>query len=255
VVHGSRAGPRSRYWIGRARVGRAWAAFIGIVGDNASHSHHAIQGFSGRRVFVQDGAQEARVGDGFVLPPDFAHRATAADEAAFLYVDPDTLAGRAIALRLRDSVWALAPAEAVAFRAIVQDAITAGDDAGPADALADLLGAPREQASRADPRIASLIERISTSHDLPDDAGAAAASVGLSESRLVHLFSHEVGVPWRTFLLWTKLRRAIEAVAAGATLTAAAHVGGFADSAHFSRTCRVMFGISPHAMTRGLAFR
>ena len=251
----SRPGPKSRYWIGRARVGRAWAAFVGVVGDNASHSHHAIQGFSGQRVILQAGAEGARLGDGFVLPPDFAHRATAAEETAFLYVDPDTLAGRSIALRLRDGVRDLSPAEAIAFRAIVEDAIRGGDDACPTDALADLLGAPREQVGRADPRIATLIERISKSHDLPDDAGAAAASVGLSESRLVHLFRHEVGVPWRAFLLWTKLRRAIEAVATGSTLTVAAHAGGFADSAHFSRTCRVMFGISPHAMTRGLAFR
>lgn len=251
----SRAGPKSRYWIGKARVGRAWAAFIGVAGDNANHSHHAIQGFSGRSVILQDGAEGARVGSGFVLPPDFAHRATAAEEAAFLYVDPDTLGGRAIALRLRDGVRTLSPDEALAFRTIVDDAIATGDDACPTDALADLLGAPREQAGRVDPRIATLIERIAESHDLPDDAGVAAASVGLSESRLVHLFSHEVGVPWRAFLLWTKLRRAIEAVATGSTLTAAAHAGGFADSAHFSRTCRVMFGISPHAMTRGLTFR
>lgn len=255
----TRRSARSRYWIGKARIGRGWGAFVGVVGDNASHRHHAIQAFAGTRVRLEHSATKASVAevsvaDGFVLPPDFTHRARAAEESAFLYVDPDTLTGQAIARHVQRDVRILSPTDANALRAIVENAIDRGETANPVDALAELVGAPHAQARRVDARVTALIDNIARTGEVYETVGAAAASVGVSESRLIHLFSQQVGVPWRTFLLWTKLRRAIETVAAGTTLTAAAHAGGFADSAHLSRTCRTMFGINPHAMTRGLAF-
>jgi len=38
---------------------------------------------------------------------------------------------------------------------------------------------------------------------------------------------------------------------AGPSWTAAAQDAGFADSAHFSRTCRRMFGIAPAMLVKG----
>jgi AraC-like DNA-binding protein len=46
------------------------------------------------------------------------------------------------------------------------------------------------------------------------------------------------------------LGRATELVAAGASITDAAHGAGFADGAHLSRVCRRMFGIAPTDFTR-----
>ncbi|MFY0564636.1 helix-turn-helix domain-containing protein [Archangium lansingense] len=64
-------------------------------------------------------------------------------------------------------------------------------------------------------------------------------------------FVRDVGLPIRTFQLW---RRLLVAVAASARLDAthAAHFAGFADLAHFSRTCRRMLGYSPTALNSGL---
>lgn len=74
-------------------------------------------------------------------------------------------------------------------------------------------------------------------------ATEAAGVACLSESRFSHLFVREVGLPFRTFLLWRRLMRAVEGMAAGRSLTAAAHEAGFSDSAHFSRAFRRMFGL------------
>ncbi|KYF58434.1 hypothetical protein BE04_11725 [Sorangium cellulosum] len=65
------------------------------------------------------------------------------------------------------------------------------------------------------------------------------------------LFVRDVGVPIRTFQLW---RRLLVALAAFARLdaTGAAHAAGFADLAHFSRTCRRMLGYSPTELRTGL---
>ena len=78
-----------------------------------------------------------------------------------------------------------------------------------------------------------------------------ARRVHLSPGRLGHLFKDQVGVPVRRFLLWARLRRAHKHILRGASLTAAAHEAGFADSAHFSRAYRRLFGVSPSRMLRG----
>lgn len=69
-----------------------------------------------------------------------------------------------------------------------------------------------------------------------------ADEICLSESRLIHLFKEQIGVPIRRYLLWLRLIEAIRHVMEGKSLTDAAHHAGFADYAHLSRTFREMFG-------------
>ncbi|MEV0342707.1 helix-turn-helix transcriptional regulator [Nocardia sp. NPDC050713] len=72
-----------------------------------------------------------------------------------------------------------------------------------------------------------------------------ARAVHLSESRLAHVFSAELGLPFRPYLRWLRIQRAVELLAAGHSLTDVAHEAGFADSAHLTRVCRAMFGAPP----------
>jgi AraC-like DNA-binding protein len=74
---------------------------------------------------------------------------------------------------------------------------------------------------------------------------ALAKAVCLSSSRLAHRFREATGVPLRRYVLWCRLRAAAEAAMRGSNLTEAAHLAGFADSAHLSRTFRAMFGVTP----------
>ncbi|WP_435070034.1 helix-turn-helix transcriptional regulator [Amycolatopsis thermoflava] len=83
---------------------------------------------------------------------------------------------------------------------------------------------------------------------LTEVAGVA----GISASRLGHLFRDEIGLPFRAYVRWARLQRAIEHARTGATLTDAAHAAGFADSAHLTRVCHDMFGLAPSALTRGV---
>ena len=61
-------------------------------------------------------------------------------------------------------------------------------------------------------------------------------------------FIEQTGVRFRPYVLWQRMERAVAEYAAGATLTDAAYAGGFADSAHFSRTFRRMFGLPAAAL-------
>ncbi|MEV4188993.1 helix-turn-helix domain-containing protein, partial [Streptosporangium canum] len=75
--------------------------------------------------------------------------------------------------------------------------------------------------------------------------GELAARAGVSASRLGHLFAEHLHLSYPAWRRWARLLHAIEQVRRGATLTEAAHAAGFADSAHLTRTCRAMFGITP----------
>jgi AraC-like DNA-binding protein len=67
----------------------------------------------------------------------------------------------------------------------------------------------------------------------------------LSPSRLMHVFTESVGIPLRPYLLRLRVQRAARALAAGHTVTEAAHVAGFADAPHLTRTFRRIFGATP----------
>ena len=72
-----------------------------------------------------------------------------------------------------------------------------------------------------------------------------AQHVGLSPRQLRRDIADQLGMPFRRYVLWRRLRRAVLAVRRGDDLTTAAATAGFADSAHFSRVFRSLFGLTP----------
>lgn len=82
----------------------------------------------------------------------------------------------------------------------------------------------------------------------------AAAAAHVSPSRLTHAFSHETGIPFRRYVPWTRIRRAVQEVSDGANLTDAAMNAGFSDSAHLSRVFRDNFGLPPSLLGAGIQF-
>jgi AraC family transcriptional regulator len=62
--------------------------------------------------------------------------------------------------------------------------------------------------------------------------------------------SAETGIRFRPYVLWLRLEIAVASYAAGNSLTEASYAGGFADSAHFSRTFKRMFGVAAISVQR-----
>jgi AraC-like DNA-binding protein len=77
-----------------------------------------------------------------------------------------------------------------------------------------------------------------------------ARRVGLSVSRLEHLFTKTMGTPLRSFRQWQRFRAAAQALADGCNFTSAAHAAGFYDSAHFNHAFKLSFGLSPSEIFR-----
>lgn len=73
---------------------------------------------------------------------------------------------------------------------------------------------------------------------------------GLSPSRFAHVFTESMGTPLRPFMRWLRLRRAARELVSGRSATHAAHVAGFADAAHLTRTFRRMLGGTPRILIR-----
>ena len=76
----------------------------------------------------------------------------------------------------------------------------------------------------------------------------------LSESRMLHMFKEQLGLPIRNYILWYRLKVAFEKAMKGSSLTSAAHMAGFSDQAHFTRTCTKMIGIPPSIITKNSKF-
>lgn len=94
-----------------------------------------------------------------------------------------------------------------------------------------------------DLRIDDVLRRLAAQPQLSISEAARACAV--SKSRLRELARQQLGVPLSTWLVWRKLERSAREMARGANLADAATAGGFADQAHFARTMRRMFGITP----------
>lgn len=102
---------------------------------------------------------------------------------------------------------------------------------------------------RMDERIRNVITRCKITGCKNLGNGDLAGWTSLSKSRARHLFKEETGVPFTQYLKWLKIMDAVKhACMGGVNLTETAHMAGFSDSAHLSRTFKEMFGIVPSSV-------
>jgi AraC-like DNA-binding protein len=260
----ARAGERKRryrtaaasgdsHWQGSLTLGTGWALFVGRSGESSEHAHRAIQ------LCVTAGAPLELVLDGRSSRPAAACLIPSGRRhallwqhgvAVLLYLEPESALGAALDLCARpDGAWLSSHPELHRIRSLIgaverrplalRDACLGlwADPIGPGPA-------PR------DPRVWAVCSEIRARlAESPLPARVLAASVGLSASRLASLFRAEMGLALRPFVLWSRLERAVDRLAAGRTATEAAHEAGFSDAAHLARTFRRMFGTS---ISRGL---
>ena len=253
---------------GGGYVGRfvAWdggCLFIGRHGGIVpNHAHYAIQVAFGSEDGIgfrsSDGEPWRWYGGAMIASRQpHAMDVSAVRYSAVLFVEPETRAGRALAeLGLRDGIVAM-PADALAA---TRDALFAAwMEERDASRITDAALRVIDAVTNGAPPVASSDERIlrATSYirahlDRPLTLDEVAEEACLSPSRFRHLFVEETGMALRPYILWRRFLRAWELIAAGESLSTAAHGAGFADAAHFSRTSRTMFGLAPSTMQMAL---
>ncbi len=129
-------------------------------------------------------------------------------------------------------------------------ALQACEAEDPAQAVIEALMLDRDAATTrtGDALIESLIAGLPRGLSTRLSIASRAKAVGLSPSRLQHRFRAHTGMALRPYLRWRRLLTGLSAVREGSSLTDAALTAGFADAAHFSRTLRRHFGVTPRVL-------
>lgn len=229
------------------RLGLGWGRFQGVVGDPAAHAHYAIQlVMSDRPLPVWTASEGWQARCAVLLGPSVVHALASSDEAVTLiYLEPDSCPGRRVRTLLASGVADLTRAQRLACHAAL-----AARPQAPDEALADCLvpQALGAVARHHDRRIDAVIVGIDARLDQVVGAAQLAAAAGMSVSHFQHRFRAHTGLAVRPYLRWRRLLQAVRAVTAGSSLTEAALQAGFADAAHFTRTMRRHFGITPRTL-------
>ena len=225
------------------------------------HAHHAIQ-----VVLTMEGEIAAcgsdgrwRTGRGIMIGPDVEHSYDSCDAlAALLFVDPESTEGVWLRSSLRGELTVIpdqrVAACAVELRRFHEHPMESMEVGALIRHCVQALSAGAPPARRFDPRVTEVLRQIREADDLRLSLEDAAATAFLSPSRFAHLFKQQLGLPFRRYLLWRKLTRAMLEIGRKGTVTAAAHAADFSDAAHLTRTFYQMFGIPPTVMLRGKFF-
>jgi len=218
----------------------------------AAHAHHAVQVSLGLRgLIVLEGRDHTVAGAAAVVAPDVDHAFQGDELIAHLFVDPEGRPGR----ELQSTVCAaggIVPIAAEQLGELPARLLAGFESPRRTDtslieigrSLIAQLARETERDARPELRVRKMSAWAAERLDTPISLADAAKHVRLSSGRARHLFVEETGLPFRTYLLWLRLNRAVELYSAGSSLTDAAHGAGFSDSSHFSRTFRRMFGIA-----------
>lgn len=220
--------------------------FVGPLDRNAAHEHGAPVFLAGPygRFALKVGNGPWRTCRTALIPAGVPHELRLdGDPLGVLYLEPQAEGAPALQALLRDAEEADGAlighaGETETFRALFDDPASLG---WADEAIADLT---RFSARRAPCAVDARVRRAANLAAENETArlDQAARAAGLSLSRLQHLFTAEIGVSFRRYRRWTRMRRAIAEIVGGASFTAAAHAAGYADQPHFARDFRRTFG-------------
>jgi AraC-like DNA-binding protein len=220
-----------------------------------THSHHAVQMVVSldRAARFRHADEEWQLHEAAMVAPDVPH-AYDGDGlvGAMLLIDPESREGRWLLQSQKQPIQPMHASRIEYARNLVRQFRDHPPDAeGTASFVAELVkqfGVGLMPSHTLDERVVKAIDVIQSLQTRVASLDEIAKKVFLSPSRFAHLFSDEVGIPFRRYLLWRRLTRAMVLVSRGATLSRAAHDAGFSDAAHFTRTFYQMFGVPPSAL-------
>jgi AraC-like DNA-binding protein len=229
-----------------------WPAAMVVWGPgyrSAEHRHHCVQ-----LVMAIEGTLRVR-GESLktwtscaaaLVRADAVH-AVDAREALILiaFVDPESRLGASLSARIKDDIALLSRREVTRWRSAVGTGERLTESRVQAWVREALLNG--EAPARIHPGVNRVLRHLRAQTDGLADVSlpALARIAGLSESRLMHVFTKSTGVAVRPYILWLRVQRACGALMRGGTVTDAAQHAGFSDGAHLTRTFRRMLGITP----------
>lgn len=213
------------------------------------HQHHAIQiTLSLANPFKIRFSKEAEFKEykSLIIDSNCPHEFIGEGKYLFLYFDPETEAGVLLKQKyLNERTINELVIESSRVAKIFNCCITPTEEKIAYEMTHMILPEWVSESKANDKRISKIIEYLNQQLDRDIDIKSLASKVFISESRLMHLFKSEIGIPIRKYILWNRLALAVKSVLEGRNLTEASYAAGFSDSSHFTRTFKDMFGITP----------
>ncbi len=229
--------------------------YLGRLDHITEHAHHALE-----LIMNREGQFESRIGKssitcgGIIIKSDCLHRLiTSSDNQVHLLIDRHNADARtilqqhlgkknfkildgALLKRLRGCI--NTPSNFLRSCEHARDVYK--------KLVSELGGDAEHPAEAIDPRIQAVMDLLQEnllSRKLT--IAQLARHAGLSESRLMHLFSAQIGIPLRRYSQWLRVMAAKRIIAQdNQSFTDAAHNAGFSDSAHLCRIYKSMFGLT-----------
>ena len=215
------------------------------------HGHHAIEILISYDSHCTLQTAEQTVTDsGLLVHHDILHAVNAKGFVLFIYINPETILGKRLDHVLgANKVLAIHEPIVQKLKKYIGDLISHEfSEIEVARYLTGLLVkdiVQNEKNYTPDIRIYNVLDHIKANINKPFNFSELKEIACLSESRLIHLFKQEIGIPIRKYVLWCRLHQAIKIYLTGQTLTQSAHRAGFSDVAHLTRTFVSMFGMNP----------
>lgn len=229
--------------------------YAGRGADTKVHAHHAIQIAialeSPIDVVYKSGQGSYQA---VIINSDVAHECrTHGSSFVLINIDPETDIGAALKKEYlgKSGIAALASVDEYLSQL---KSLLAGHN--PTDEIYQLTNhflhsiAHKHTPEPLDERIGQVLELLRQPELEVVSVKDLAGAVHLSPGRLIHLFTQQVGIPVRKYILWSKLMASLKRLDRHANFTHVALGGGFADAPHFNRTFKRMFGLSPTALLK-----
>jgi AraC-like DNA-binding protein len=222
------------------------------------HGHHAMQiAMSTSRPFRMKLGSEWENFQAVIIKPDFPHECILEDkQVIFLGLDPESTEAVALEYNYLEGKPYRTIDDPVSGTFIAEINAALQLDPGSSNIARILnnfffqLKVETQQLAMPDDRLMKVTSFIREAIPGKMRLRDLAAEACISEGRLVHLFKQQIGIPIRSYILWTRLIHAVYSVVNGASMTEAAHRSGFADSAHFSRVFLRMLGVPPTGLLK-----
>ncbi|MDD1151555.1 helix-turn-helix domain-containing protein [Pseudomonas sp. TNT2022 ID357] len=208
------------HWSGELWLGHDFGLIHGAMGRTTPHAHYAHQLIIAPEQPVTVELDGVRLSGHFLLIQALRRHAIiqAPDRAFTVFAEPLRITAQDLQLSVSRVEPSLPGLEAA------------------------LRSCPRQPI--ADRRVARALLALDAALEGKVAATQLAAQAHLSLSQLERLFARDVGLPIRRLVLWRRLRLAMALLLEGQAMALAAHGAGFADTAHFSRTLKALFGVT-----------